>query len=73
MKKSLLLLAVPFLLAGCSMFGGGGDEESDPNSEAGSKKLTIRFHVDGKSTEGTGYQKIIDAFNNVTPLREPSR
>ena len=64
MKKSLLLLTVPFLLTGCNLSGRGGDEENDPNSEAGSKKLTIRFHVDGKSTEGTGYQKIIDAFNN---------
>ena len=63
MKKSLLLLTIPFLLAGCSLFGGGDDEENDPNSEAGSKKLTIRFHVDAQSTEGSGYKKIIDAFN----------
>ena len=64
MKKSLLaLLVIPFTLAGCSLFGGGGDEENDPNSEAGSKKLTIRFHVDAQSTEAKGYKKIIDAFN----------
>ena len=64
MKKSLLaLLSVPFLLAGCGLFG-GGDEEEDPNSEAGQKKLTIRFHVDEKSTEGQGYKKIINNFVN---------
>ena len=65
MKKSLLaLLIIPFTLAGCSLFGGGEAEEDDPNSEAGSKKLTIRFHVDAQSTEASGYKKIIDAFNN---------
>ena len=63
MKKSLLLLVVQFLLAGCSIFGGGGSEEDDVNSEAGSKKLTIRFHVNDTSDEGKGYKKIIDAFN----------
>lgn len=63
MKKSLLALLLIPLIASCSMFGGGDDEESDPNSEAGSKKLTIRFHVDAQSTEAKGYKKIIDAFN----------
>ena len=65
MKKSLLaMLTLPFILAGCSFLGGGDSEEDDPNTEAGSKKLTIRFHVDEKSDEAKGYKKIIDAFNN---------
>ena len=63
MKKSLLALLLLPLIASCSMFGGGDSEEDDPNSEAGSKKLTIRFHVDAQSTEASGYKKIIDAFN----------
>ena len=64
MKKSLLaLLIIPFTLAGCSLFGGGDNPEDDPNSAEGSKKLTIRFHVDDKSTEAAGYKKIIAAFN----------
>ena len=66
MKKSLLkLLFVPFLLASCSLFGGGDEDEStlDPNSAEGKKRLTIRFHVDAKSTEAAGYKKVIDAFN----------
>ena len=65
MKKSLLALLLLPLIASCSLFGGGEDDpENDPNSEEGSKKLTIRFHVDSKTIEGQGYQKIIDAFNN---------
>ena len=65
MKKSLLaLFMVPLLLASCS-FGGGNDPEDDPNSAEGSKKLTIRFHVDAQSTEAKGYKKIIDAFNTA--------
>ena len=65
MKKSLLkLLVLPVLLASCSFGGGGNDEENDPNSIEGSKKLTIRFHVDDKSTEAAGYKKIIAGFNN---------
>ena len=65
MKKSLLgLLMLPVLLASCSLFGGGEDDpENDPNSAEGSKKLSIRFHVDEQSTEAKGYKKIIDAFN----------
>ena len=65
MKKSLLgLLMLPVLLASCSLFGGGEDDpENDPNSAEGSKKLSIRFHVDEQSTEAKGYRKIIDAFN----------
>ena len=63
MKKSLLALLLVPLIASCSMFGGGGSEEDDPNSEAGSKKLKIRFHVDEQSTEAAGYSKIIDNFN----------
>ena len=67
MKKSLLaLLVTPLLLASCSLFGGGGDEDdaaNDPNSAEGKKRLTIRFHVDSKSTEAAGYKKVIDAFN----------
>ena len=64
MKKSLLaLLLVPLALAGCDL-GGGDDPETDPNSAEGSKKLTIRFHVDAQSTEAAGYKKIINAFNN---------
>ena len=63
MKKSLLALLLLPLIASCSMFGGKDSEEDDPNSEAGSKKLTIRFHVDSQSTEASGYKKIIDAFN----------
>ena len=64
MKKSLIaLLTLPLILGGCSLFGGGNDE-NDPNSEAGKKKLTIRFHVDEKSTEGQGYKKIINNFVN---------
>ena len=64
MKKSLLtLLLIPFI-AGCSLFGGGEDDpESDPNTEEGSKKISIRFHVDEKSDEGKAYRKIIDGFN----------
>lgn len=65
MKKSLLaLLLVPLALTGCDL-GGGDDPENDPNSAEGSKKLTIRFHVDSQSTEGKGYKKIIDAFNTA--------
>ena len=63
MKKSLLaLLGVTTLLVGCKLGGKGGDE-NDPNSEAGSKKLSIRFHVDESSAEGQGYKKLIDQFN----------
>ena len=65
MKKSLLALLLLPLIASCSLFGGGESEEDDPNSEAGSKKLTIRFHVDDKSTEAAGYKKIIAAFNEA--------
>ena len=65
MKKSLLsLLGISVLLAGCALGGGGeNDPESDPNSAEGSKKISIRFHVDEKSTEATAYKKIINNFN----------
>ena len=70
MKKSLItLLTIPLLLSGCSLFGGGGDE-NDPNSETGSKKLSIRFHVDESSAEGQGYKKLIDQFNTEHAAEE---
>ena len=65
MKKSLLALLLLPLIASCSIFGGGGSEEDDVNSEAGSKKLTIRFHVDTKNKEAMGYEKVIAAFNEA--------
>ena len=71
MKKSLLsLLVVPFLLAGCNLFGGGDDAANDPNSAEGSKKLSIRFHVDLSSAEGQGYKKLIDQFNTEHAAEE---
>ena len=66
MKKLLIslismLLITTFLLGATSCGGGGGSEpEID---EEGNVIVKIMFHVDKKSTEGTAYQKRIDAFN----------
>lgn len=66
MKKLLIslismLLIATFLLGATSCGGGGGGEpEID---EEGNVIVKIMFHVDKKSTEGTAYQKRIDAFN----------
>lgn len=66
MKKLLIslismLLIATFLLGATSCGGGGGSEpEID---EEGNVIVKIMFHVDKKSTEGTAYQKRIDAFN----------
>ena len=75
MKKSLLalLLVSAFAISGCSLSnsgtdnsgggGGGGNGSGGSGGKLEAAKLKIRFHVDGKSTEGLAYKKIIDAFN----------
>ena len=61
MKKTFLaLLGTALLITACNgknpFSPGGGD-----GAESG--KLKIRFHVDGKSSEGIAYKKVVDAFN----------
>ena len=57
MKKQLLLVPLAALLLTATGCKSNKVDYSDP------KKLKIRFHVDGKSTEGKAYQKLIDEFN----------
>ena len=61
MKKKFLILAMTSacLLTAC----GGGGESGGGGGGSGSNKLKIRFHVDGKSSEGIAYKKLVDAFN----------
>ena len=73
-----LLLVGTFAITGCYLLegettksdynGGGNSSGGDSGSGGGggqleAAKLKIRFHVDGKSTEGVAYKKLIDAFN----------
>ena len=67
MKKTVLLtlLSVTCLLSACgsSSSGEGGGEGGGGSGDTA--KLKIRFHVDGKSSEGVAYKKLIDAFNTA--------
>lgn len=66
MKKLLIslisMLLIATFLLGATSCGGGGSSESEIDEE-GNVIVKIMFHVDKKSTEGTAYQKRIDAFN----------
>ena len=66
MKKlftSILTILLAMLMAfGMTACGGGGSGESDID-EDGNTIVKIMFHVDKSSTEGTAYQKRVNAFN----------
>ena len=63
MKKSALLLTLlsTLLVTSC---GDIGSEGGDNPGGSENTKLKIRFHVDGKSSEGIAYKKLVDSFNN---------
>ncbi|MDY3904781.1 MAG: sugar ABC transporter substrate-binding protein [Candidatus Enteromonas sp.] len=63
MKKSALLLTLlsTLLVTSC---GDIGSEGGDNPSGSENTKLKIRFHVDGKSSEGIAYKKLVDSFNS---------
>lgn len=59
-KTFLALFGITLLITACNgknPFNPGGDDGTS------SGKLKIRFHVDGKSSEGIAYKKVVDAFN----------
>ena len=66
MKKlftSILTILLAMIMAfGMTACGGGGSGESDVD-EDGNTIVKIMFHVDKSSTEGTAYQKRVNAFN----------
>lgn len=74
MKKNILLLTLPLLLASCggtssssevTTLPEGGDSNPTSSVATGSKALSILFHVDKQSAEGIVYQRRLDAFNNA--------
>ena len=66
--KKLALLSIVAIMSAVTACGSTSGEEIEGEGWDGSAsgevaKLKVRFHVDGKTSEGMAYKKVIDAFN----------
>lgn len=69
MKKNLIPLLLPLLLASCSTPTPGGEQSGSQGTGGqgggGNQNLVVLFHVDKSTPEGIAYQRRLDAFNKA--------